>query len=122
MPDIMRLAKKYNLKVIEDCAQAHGALIDARKVGTFGDIGCFSFFPTKNLGAFGDAGAIITNNDKLSDTIRTLHNYGSKEKYFNELEGINSRLDELQAALLRVKLKHIDELTKEDKLLQSIFE
>lgn len=113
MSKIVDLAKSYNLYLIEDCAQSHGACYNGKKTGTFGDIGCFSFYPTKNLGAFGDAGAIVTSNTDLADKIRTIRNYGSKIKYFNELNGVNSRLDEIQAALLRTKLRHLNELTSE---------
>lgn len=110
MPSICSLAEKYGLMVIEDCAQSHGASVAGRMTGTWGVISCFSFFPTKNLGAFGDAGAVVTDSDALAERIRLLRNYGSVQKYVNEIEGVNSRLDELQAALLRVKLRHIDEL------------
>lgn len=113
MDRIMEIAHKYNLLVVEDCAQAHNASFQGKKVGTFGDIGCFSFYPTKNLGAFGDAGAILTNSDAIADRVRCLRNYGSKEKYHFEEVGVNSRLDELQAGLLRVRLSHLDELTQE---------
>lgn len=113
MDEIMRIAKKHNLKVIEDAAQSHGSCFDNTMTGSFGDVGCFSFYPTKNLGAFGDAGAIISNSKPVSDEIRMLRNYGSKIKYYNEVEGVNSRLDEIQASLLRVKLKHLNELTSE---------
>lgn len=113
MSKVMEIAKKHNLYVIEDCAQAHGATWNGQRVGSFGDIGCFSFFPTKNLGAFGDGGAITTNNAKIYETVQRLRNYGSKIKYHHEIEGVNSRLDELQAALLSVKLRHLDELTSE---------
>ena len=113
MRTIQNLAEKYNLFIIEDCAQSHGACFDGQMTGTFGDVGCFSFYPTKNLGAFGDGGAIITNNAEIADKIRTLRNYGSRVKYHNEVEGVNSRLDEIQAALLSVKLRHIEELTAE---------
>lgn len=113
MGRIMQIARKYNLKVIEDCAQAHGAKFDGKMVGTFGDAGCFSFYPTKNLGAFGDAGAIVTNNKELYEKIRVFRNYGSEKKYHNEIVGVNSRLDEMQAGLLRVRLKYLDELNAE---------
>ena len=108
MPEIMEIAKKHRLYVIEDCAQSHGAAIDGKKTGTFGDIGCFSFYPTKPLGAFGDAGAIVTNHESLRDRIRMLGNYGSRRKYYNETEGVNSRMDEVQAAVLRAGLKYLD--------------
>jgi dTDP-4-amino-4,6-dideoxygalactose transaminase len=105
---ILDIAGKYNLKVIEDAAQAHGAYYKGRRVGGLGDAAGFSFYPGKNLGAFGDAGAVTTNDDSLADKIRTLRNYGSHVKYFNETKGVNSRLDPLQAAFLRVKLKYLD--------------
>ncbi len=110
MEEIMAIAKKYNLLVVEDCAQAHGATINGKNIGTFGDINCFSFFPTKNLGAFGDAGAIVTDSEELAERVRLLRNYGSVKKYYHEIEGVNSRLDEFQAALLSVKLTHMAEL------------
>lgn len=113
MSKIKEIADKYNLYLVEDCAQSHGACFDGQMTGTFGDIGCFSFYPTKNLGAFGDAGAIVTNDSKIAERIKMMRNYGSKEKYHNEIEGVNSRLDEIQAALLSVKLKYINELTEE---------
>lgn len=113
MTAVMEIAKKYQLYVIEDCAQAHGATWNGKKVGSFGDVGCFSFFPTKNLGAFGDGGAITTNNAHIAETVQKLRNYGSAIKYHHEIEGVNSRLDEMQAALLAVKLRHLDELTAE---------
>nr|WP_201029963.1 DegT/DnrJ/EryC1/StrS family aminotransferase [Kosmotoga arenicorallina] len=112
MEEIMIIAKRYGLYVVEDCAQALGATINGRNIGTFGNISCFSFFPTKNLGAFGDAGAIVTNNEELAEKVRLLRNYGSIKKYYHEIEGVNSRLDELQAALLSVKLKHITQNSK----------
>ena len=113
MSEIMKIARKYNLKVIEDCAQSHGASINGKKCGTWGDVGCFSFYPTKNLGGFGDGGAIITDNKDIAEEVRMMRNYGSKKTYYFEKVGYNSRLDELQAGLLRVKLKHLDELTAE---------
>ena len=111
--EIKKITSEKGLYLVEDCAQAHGCIVNGKKAGTFGDIGCFSFFPTKNLGAFGDAGAVVTDNKDIADRIRMLRNYGSKKKYFNEVEGMNSRLDEIQAALLSVKLEHIDEITSE---------
>ncbi|EKU72032.1 DegT/DnrJ/EryC1/StrS aminotransferase family protein [Selenomonas sp. F0473] len=113
MPPVMEIAQRYGLAVIEDCAQSHGAHFGDTMTGRFGAIGCFSFYPTKNLGAFGDAGAIVTDDADLAEKIRMLRNYGSREKYHNELCGVNSRLDELQAALLRTKLKHLPALTAE---------
>lgn len=112
MDKIMEIAKKHNLYVVEDCAQSHGADFNGKRTGTFG-IGCFSFYPSKNLGCFGDGGAITTNDEKLDRDFRVLRNYGSEKRYYNEVVGYNSRLDELQAGLLRVKLSHLDELTKE---------
>lgn len=108
MREIMRLAKQHNLLVLEDCAQAHGAMIDGKKAGTWGDAGAFSFYPGKNLGALGDAGAVVTDDDELFEVLSALRNYGSHEKYKNKYKGVNSRLDEIQAAMLRVKLKHLD--------------
>lgn len=109
MDPINDIARRHGLKVIEDAAQAHGARYRDRRVGSLGDAAGWSFYPTKNLGAYGDAGAVTTDDDGLADRIRLLRNYGSKSKYYNEERGINSRLDELQAALLRVRLKHLDE-------------
>lgn len=117
MDQIMQIAKKNNLKVVEDCAQAHGAEYKGKKVGTFGNIGCFSFYPTKNLGAYGDGGALVTDDKNLAEKARAYRNYGSHKKYYNEMIGINSRLDEIQAGLLRVKLRHLQELNEERKLL-----
>ena len=113
MKKLMELAEKYNLKVVEDCAQAHGAKYDGQMVGTFGDVGCFSFYPSKNLGCFGDGGAITTNNEEIANKFNVFRNYGSEKRYYNEIVGTNSRLDELQAGLLRVKLTHIQELEDE---------
>lgn len=111
MEGLKKIALKYNLKVIEDCAQSHGASLNDKKAGNFGDAAGFSFYPGKNLGALGDAGAVTTNDDNLAETIRALLNYGSNVKYRNEFKGINSRLDELQAALLEVKLQTLDQDT-----------
>jgi dTDP-4-amino-4,6-dideoxygalactose transaminase len=108
MEPIMALAARYGLKVLEDCAQSQGALYRGRKAGALGDAGAVSFYPGKNLGALGDGGAVTTNDDALADAVRVLRNYGSRVKYHNEVKGYNSRLDELQAALLRVKLRHLD--------------
>ena len=109
MDSINNIAGKYNIRVIEDACQAHGAQYKNKKAGALSDVAAFSFYPGKNLGAFGDGGAITTNNDELASKIRSLRNYGSQKKYFNEFQGVNSRLDELQAAILRVKLKCLDE-------------
>lgn len=114
MEPIMEIARKHNLRVVEDCAQSHGACFNGQMTGTFGDIGCFSFYPSKNLGAFGDAGAIVTNDAKIADDVKVFRNYGSEKRYYNRVVGTNSRLDELQAGLLRVRLSHIKEL-EEDK-------
>ena len=113
MTRIMEIARKYNLRVVEDCAQSHGNHWENQRVGTFGDIGCFSFYPSKSCGAFGDAGCIVTNNEEIADKFRVFRNYGSRVRYENEVVGANSRLDELQAGLLRVKLKHLDEFNAE---------
>lgn len=109
MDEIMAIAKEHKLLVLEDCAQAHGAMIKGKKVGGWGDAAGFSFYPGKNLGALGDAGAIITNDDELAEVLRALRNYGSHKKYENLYQGVNSRLDELQAAFLSVKLKSLNE-------------
>ncbi len=108
MDPIVELAKRYGLKVIEDAAQAHGARYKGRRVGRLGDAAGFSFYPGKNLGALGDGGAIVTNDDALAEQVRILRNYGSRVKYHNEVKGFNSRLDELQAAFLREKLSVLD--------------
>ncbi len=117
MTEIQAIAKKYNLKVVEDCAQSHGSIYKGGKSGSFSDIGCFSFYPSKNLGGFGDGGAITTDNEKLARKIKVLRNYGSQKRYHNEVVGFNSRLDELQAGLLRVKLEHLDELNYEREMI-----
>jgi dTDP-4-amino-4,6-dideoxygalactose transaminase len=111
MDAIGGIAAKHGLKVIEDAAQAHGARYKGRRVGVLGDAAGFSFYPGKNLGAYGDGGAIVTNDEALAKKIRMLRNYGSEKKYHHEVAGVNSRLDELQAAFLRVKLKKLDEWT-----------
>lgn len=113
MDKIVEICKKHNLRLIEDCAQSHGATFNGKMTGTFGDVGCFSFYPSKNLGAFGDAGAVVINDDKLAEEFRIFRNYGSEKRYYNKVVGVNSRLDELQAGLLRVRLKYLDELTLE---------
>lgn len=109
MDTINLIAKKYNLPVIEDAAQAHGAIYKGKKTGSLGNAAGWSFYPGKNLGAFGDAGAVTTNDPDLAEKVRTLRNYGSKVKYVNEIKGFNSRLDPLQAAFLKIKLKYLDE-------------
>lgn len=109
MDKICEIAERHGLAIIEDCAQCHGSRFNGRLTGTFGTIGCFSFYPTKPLGAFGDAGALVTNDDMLAEKLRMLRNYGSRIKYHNEIKGVNSRMDEVQAAMLRVGLKHLEE-------------
>ncbi len=109
MRSIMRIAKEYGLKVIEDCAQSHGADIDGRKAGSFGHFGAFSFYPTKNLGALGDGGAVVTTDRRLAEYAGLLKQYGWKERYVSEIAGMNTRLDELQAAILRTKLVWLDD-------------
>ncbi|QPA30698.1 DegT/DnrJ/EryC1/StrS family aminotransferase [Thermaerobacillus caldiproteolyticus] len=109
MKPIQEIANKHGLKIIEDAAQAHGALYNGKRVGNLGDAAGFSFFPGKNLGALGDGGAITTNDDELAHKLRAYRNYGSHIKYVNDVKGVNSRLDEIQAAILRVKLKYLDE-------------
>ena len=113
MDEVVRICKKHNLRLVEDCAQSHGACFDGKMTGTFGDIGCFSFYPSKNLGAFGDGGAIVTNDAKIAADMKMYRNYGSEKRYYNKVVGANSRLDELQAGLLRVRLSHLQELTEE---------
>lgn len=112
MDPINEIARRYNLRVIEDAAQAIGALYRERPIGSLGDAGCISFFPTKNLGAFGDAGMIVTNDDKIADLSRILRVHGARKKYYHEVMGINSRLDALQAKILHVKLNYLDDWTR----------
>jgi dTDP-4-amino-4,6-dideoxygalactose transaminase len=124
MGAIMALAKKKDLRVIEDCAQSFGAEYQGRKTGAFGDLGCFSFFPSKNLGAYGDGGMVITNDQTLAERLLSLRNHGSRVRYYHDEIGFNSRLDEIQAAVLRVKFKHIDkynEMRKKNSLLYHSF-
>ena len=115
MTPIVELCKKHNLRLVEDCAQSHGAKHNGQTTGTFGDIGCFSFYPSKNLGAFGDGGAIVTNDKKIADDVKVFRNYGSEKRYYNRVVGTNSRLDEIQAGLLRVRLSHMQELEDEKR-------
>lgn len=123
MPAIMAIAQRHNLLVLEDSAQAHGAELNGKKAGNWGDASGFSFYPGKNLGALGDAGAVTTNDDQLAETLRALRNYGSHEKYKNLFQGTNSRLDEIQAAMLNVKLKHLDtEIAHRRKVAQAYLE
>ena len=109
MDGLMQMAKKHGLKIIEDCAQSFGAEYHGKKTGAFGDMGCFSFFPSKNLGAYGDGGMVITDDAKLAERMHSLRNHGSRVRYYHDEIGYNSRLDEIQAAILRIKFKHIDE-------------
>ncbi len=113
MVGLKKICEDNKLYLVEDCAQSHGSTFDGIKTGRFSDIACFSFYPSKNLGAFGDAGAIVTDDQVLANKIKVLRNYGSEKRYYNEVVGYNSRLDEMQAGLLRVKLKYLDALNKE---------
>lgn len=117
MDAIMRIADKYNLYVVEDCAQSHGSRWKGKMAGAFGEVGCFSFYPTKGCGAFGDGGCVVTDNEKLAEMFRIFRNYGSEKRYHNKVVGSNSRLDELQAGLLRIKLLHLNELNVERQRL-----
>lgn len=121
MDKIVSICKKNNLKLIEDCAQSHGAMFNKKLTGTFGEFGAFSFYPTKNLGALGDAGALVTNDDQLARTIKRLRNYGSDVKYYNELIGYNSRLDEVQAGFLSIKLKRLNEINTHKRNLAEVY-
>ncbi len=121
MKPINAIAEKYGLKVLEDCAQSHGAIYENKKSGNLGDAGAFSFYPTKNLGALGDAGAITTNDDTLAEKLIYLRNYGSKVKYYNKYIGFNSRLDEVQAAFLNVKLAHLNQINQHKKELANVY-
>jgi dTDP-4-amino-4,6-dideoxygalactose transaminase len=120
MDEISDIARRYNLPIIEDCAQSHGAKFKGQVTGTYG-LGAFSFYPTKNLGAMGDAGALVSNHLAVDEKIKMIRNYGSKVKYYNEVVGMNSRLDELQAAILRVKLKRLDDITAHKRSLAEIY-
>lgn len=117
MTRVMDIARRHRLKVVEDCAQSHGNHWEGRTVGTFGDVGCFSFYPTKGCGAFGDAGCIVTDDEALAQKFRVFRNYGSEKRYHNQVVGTNSRLDELQAGLLRVKLSHLPEFDAERRAI-----
>jgi dTDP-4-amino-4,6-dideoxygalactose transaminase len=121
MEHILPIAQKFDLKVIEDCAQAHGASFRSQNAGSFGDLGAFSFYPTKNLGALGDAGAVTTTDEQLFKSVQTLRNYGSQVKYHNEKIGYNSRLDEMQAAFLSIKLPHLEKLNEHKRKLASLY-
>ena len=121
MDPIMGICKRNDLYLIEDCAQAHGAMYKGKRVGGFGDLAAFSFYPTKNLGCLGDGGAVTTNNETLFSSVKMLRNYGSSKKYHNEIIGFNSRLDELQAAFLRVKLRHLDKINEKKRQLAVLY-
>lgn len=121
MPALLDLAERHNLLVLEDSAQSHGACLNGRKAGNWGHASGFSFYPGKNLGALGDAGAITTSDDELAQTLRALRNYGSHEKYKNLYQGINSRLDEIQAAMLSVKLRHLDAQTSHRRQVAQLY-
>lgn len=122
MGALVAIKNRYNLILVEDCAQAHGATYMGQKAGTFGEFGAFSFYPTKNLGALGDAGALTTDNSELADLIRQLRNYGSSTKYYNERIGVNSRLDEVQASFLSIKLQALDEINAHKRRLAALYQ
>lgn len=121
MDTIMAVAQKHGLRVVEDCAQSHGNTWRGKRVGSFGDVACFSFYPSKGCGAFGDGGAIVTNDSRIDQEARVLRNYGSEKRYYNSVIGMNSRLDEMQAGLLRVKLSHLEDLNKERERLAQTY-
>jgi len=122
MDEIIKIAKKYNLKIVEDCAQAVGATFQNKKVGSLGDCGAFSFYPTKNLGAYGDGGAVTTNDEITYQKLISMRNYGQTTRYLHETKGINSRLDEIQAAILSVKLKYLDEWNNKRKKIALFYQ
>lgn len=121
MPAVMDIAGRHGLRVIEDCAQSHGASIGGRKTGTWGHLAAFSFYPTKNLGALGDGGAVVTNDGALAERARSIREYGWRERYVSQEPGMNSRLDELQAAILRVKLRHLDHDNKRRRRIAEVY-
>ncbi|WP_141266636.1 DegT/DnrJ/EryC1/StrS aminotransferase family protein [Thermodesulfovibrio sp. Kuro-1] len=121
MLKIKEIAQKYNLKVIEDAAQAFGAKIGNKKIGSLGDVGCFSFYPSKNLGCFGDGGMVVTDNAEIAQKIRILRNHGSPGRYIHETVGLNSRLDEIQAGILRIKLRYIEEYNEQRRKKASLY-
>jgi len=121
MEPILDISHRYNLFVIEDSCQAHGSEYKGKKVGSIGDAACFSFYPTKNLGAYGDGGMIVTNNEEIAERLKMLMNYGQSKKYYHDFIGVNSRLDEIQAAVLRVKLKHLDEWNEKRKNIAKLY-
>ena len=121
MDPIIEICEEYGLRIIEDCAQSHGASYKGKRTGTFGNFGCFSFYPTKNLGCMGDGGMIVCDNEHDAQRLRTLRNYGSNVKYKNELIGMNSRLDELQATILSVKLPYVDQMNQHRQRIAEIY-
>ena len=121
MPAIMEIARRHELYVIEDCAQSHGAAIKGRKTGAWGDLAAFSFYPTKNLGALGDGGAVVTDNAELAQKLRLLREYGWQRRYISEMPGMNTRLDEIQAAVLRVKLQYLDKENAQRRELAEVY-
>ena len=121
LDEVLKIATQYDLSVVEDACQAHGAEYKGRKVGSIGDVACFSFYPVKNLGAYGDGGIVTTNESSLAERIKLLRNYGQSKKYHHDLVGINSRLDELQAAILRVKLSRLDEWNKKRRRFAELY-
>jgi len=121
MQEIQKICREYNLFLIEDCAQSHGSSIGNKMTGSFGDISCFSFYPTKNLGCLGDGGAILCNNKLLATKLRMMRNYGSNKKYYNDILGQNSRLDEFQASFLNIKLDYLDKINNHKIKLAEIY-
>lgn len=121
MPAILKLSRRYGLKVVEDCAQSHGAMLNGRMTGTWGDIAAFSFYPTKNLGALGDGGMVVTNKSLLAEQVRLLQQYGWRKRYISDIPGCNSRLDEIQAAILRVKLRYLDKENIKRRKLAALY-
>lgn len=121
MDEINNIAKKYNLFVVEDAAQAHGALYKGKKVGTLGDVACFSFYPGKNLGAFGEGGAVVTNNSEIAEKIRILRNHGQSKKYYHDVVGFNYRMEGIQGAVLNIKMKHLDAWNKKRRQIALLY-
>jgi dTDP-4-amino-4,6-dideoxygalactose transaminase len=122
MDKIVDICRRHKLRLVEDCAQSHGSCFKGKTTGTFGDIGCFSFYPSKNIGAFGDAGAIVTDDEALAKEMKIYRNYGSEKRYYNKVVGTNSRLDEIQAALLKVRLSHARELNEEKQRIAAEYD
>ncbi|GAG40038.1 unnamed protein product, partial [marine sediment metagenome] len=121
MESVLKIARKHNLFVVEDACQAHGASQNGRKTGTLGDLGAFSFYPTKNLGCYGDGGMVITNKKDISDKVKLLRNYGQPSRYDSHIKGINSRLDEIQAAILRVKLRYLEQFNERRRKIANLY-